>query len=245
VVGGRGCAGGHDGGAVLRHGRALRNGVPPFEVWEGSGQPFASSSRFDGVENIPRTVWGPMTARAAETRRMPRARAGTPQRAGTSLPASSLRPAAVSDVMSPRPITVGPDATLLDALVLMRGQKVSGLPVVEEDGTLVGVLSQRDVARTLKDEGRIPEVTGLFDLLMFDLAEQRGATVQVLRTILEETNVREAMSSPPISIAPEASLKTAADTMRVNEINRIPVIRGGRLVGIITRTDLVNALGKI
>jgi len=148
----------------------------------------------------------------------------------------------VRDVMSRHPITVGPDATLLDALVLMRGQKVSGLPVVGEDGKLVGVLSQRDVARTLKSAGGIPEVTGLFDLLMFGLSDDSGVNVQVLRRILEETNVRDAMSSPPIFLASEASLELAAEMMRENDINRIPVMRGDRLVGIVTRNDLVRAL---
>jgi len=144
--------------------------------------------------------------------------------------------------MSRHPVTVGPDATLLDALVLMRSQKVSGLPVVDEVGKLVGVLSQRDVARTLKSAGGIPEVTGLFDLLMFGLSEDTGVSVQVLRRILEETNVRDAMSSPPISLASDASLELAAEVMRENDINRIPVMRGDRLVGIITRNDLVRAL---
>jgi CBS domain-containing protein len=148
----------------------------------------------------------------------------------------------VRDVMSRHPVTVGPDATLLDALVLMRGQKVSGLPVVDEVGKLVGVLSQRDVARTLKSASGIPEVTGLFDLLMFGLSEETGVSVQVLLRILEETNVRDAMSSPPISIVPEASLELAAEMMRENEINRIPVVQGERLIGIVTRNDLVRAL---
>lgn len=148
----------------------------------------------------------------------------------------------VRDVMARRPVTVGPDATLLDALVLMRGQKVSGLPVVDDQGQVVGVLSQRDVARTLKNAGGIPEMTGLFDLLMFGFSEGRGASVPALRRILEETNVRDAMSSPPISVAPEASLELAADLMREHEINRIPVLRGDRLIGIVTRHDLVRAL---
>jgi len=146
------------------------------------------------------------------------------------------------DVMSRHPVTVGPDATLLDALVLMRGQKVSGLPVVEDEGKLVGVLSQRDVARTLKSSGKIPEVTGLFDLLIFGLSDDTGVGVQVLRRILEETNVRDAMSSPPISLPSDAPLELAAEMMRENEINRIPVMRGDRLVGIVTRHDLVRAL---
>jgi len=183
-----------------------------------------------------------MPSPARSTGKKPPARGRSQSRSRAPASAAFVINVDVRDVMSRHPVTVGPDATLLDALVLMRGQKVSGLPVVDETGKLVGVLSQRDVARTLKSAGGIPEVVGLFDLLMFGLSDETGASVQVLRRILEETNVRDAMSSPPISIAADASLELAAEVMRENEINRIPVVRGDRLVGIVTRNDLVRAL---
>lgn len=148
----------------------------------------------------------------------------------------------VRDVMTRRPVVIGPDATLLDALVLMKGQKVSGVPVVDDVGKLVGVLSQRDVARALKDAGGIPEVSGPFDLLMVGISDVRGVDTQNLRQILEDTHVSDAMSTPPIAIPSDASLELAAETMRENEINRIPVLRGDRLIGIVTRNDLVRAL---
>ena len=148
----------------------------------------------------------------------------------------------VRDVMSHSPITIGPDATLFDALVLMRSHRISGLPVVDDVGDVVGVLSQRDLARFLKTEGGIPEVTGLLDLLMFGLSDERGVGLQALRQILQESSVRDAMSTPPIFITSDASLELAADMMRANEINRIPVRQSGRLVGIVTRNDLVRAL---
>lgn len=147
----------------------------------------------------------------------------------------------VGDVMSRSPITIGPEATLLDALVLMRGHRISGLPVVDDHARIVGVLSQRDIARILESEGGIPEVTGLLDLLTFGISDERGVSIPALRQILQESTVRDAMSSPPIVISPEASLELAADMMRESEINRIPVLRKGRLVGIFTRNDLVRA----
>ena len=149
---------------------------------------------------------------------------------------------AVRDVMSRNPITIRPHATLFDALVLMRGHKVSGLPVVDRVGRVVGVLSHRDVARMLSTVDGTPEVMGPFDLLVFDLSTIRGGRRSVLRRTLEETFVRDAMSSPAISVPWNASLELAAGRMRENEINRLPVLRGGRLVGIVTRNDLVRAL---
>ena len=148
----------------------------------------------------------------------------------------------VGDVMSRNPSTIGPGATLLDALVLMRSQKVSGLPVVDEAGDLTGVLSQRDIARALRDAAGVPEMSGPFDLLMASLSDRPGTSLQALRQVLEETTVRDAMSSPAITIAPAAALELAADMMRENEINRIPVVRAGRLIGIVTRHDIVRAL---
>ena len=144
--------------------------------------------------------------------------------------------------MRRHPVVVGPDATLFDALVLMRGQKVSGLPVVDEGGSLVGVLSQRDVARALQGAGGGKKASGPFDLLTFDFSETGAVNLPALHQILEETSVRDAMSTPPIFIAPEASLELAAEVMSENRINRVPVLRGGRLVGIVTRNDLVRAI---
>lgn len=144
--------------------------------------------------------------------------------------------------MSRHPVVIGPDATLLDSLVLMNGHKVSGVPVVDVVGKLVGVLSQRDVTRALKDAGGTPEVAGPFDRLLLGLSDQGEADARRLRQILKDTHVSDAMSTPPISIPPNASLELAAEMMRENEINRLPVLRGDRLVGIITRNDLVRAL---
>jgi CBS domain-containing protein len=149
---------------------------------------------------------------------------------------------AVGEVMSRHPISIGAEATLLDALALMRGQKITGLPVVDDAGEVVGVLSQRDVARALAVKGSLPEVTDLFDLLVFGVPTQRSPDPGDFLRVLEETHVRDSMSTPPITIPLDASLELAADLMRKNEINRIPVLKGSRLVGIITRDDLVRAL---
>ncbi len=148
----------------------------------------------------------------------------------------------VRDVMSRHPLMIGPDATLLDALVLMRGQKISGLPVVDASGALVGVLSQRDIARALTVKGGMRQAHDLFDILIFGLSNEGSVDLDELHRALEETNVREAMSTPAISIAADASLELAADLMREKVINRIPVVKDDRVVGIITRNDLLRAL---
>lgn len=161
---------------------------------------------------------------------------------GVSARPSVIYNVLVSDVMTPRVITIGPDATLFDALVLMRTNNVSGLPVIGRDGGVVGVISQRDLARVLAGTGQFPEIKNLFDVLMTALVDQPVTALQQLRLGLEETLVHEGMSSPPYTIAPDAAVELAAEVMKENSINRIPVVKAERLVGIVTRHDLIRAM---
>jgi CBS domain-containing protein len=145
-------------------------------------------------------------------------------------------------VLSAPAILVGSDATLFDAMVLMRTHCVSGLPVIDASGAVVGVLSQKDLSRVLVGTPLFPEITGVLDVLIAGLAEQPNATMRAWREGLERTRVGEAMSSPAFVITPTAPLELAAEVMTENEINRLPVVDRGRLVGVVTRHDLVRAL---
>jgi CBS domain-containing protein len=86
-----------------------------------------------------------------------------------------------------------------------------GCLVVVEAGRVVGILTERDVLKRVVDEGRKPE----------------------------ETSVREVMSKPPIS--PDADLETAIELMFKHKIKKLPVVENGKLVGLVTFTDLVRA----
>lgn len=131
---------------------------------------------------------------------------------------------------------------MFDAVMLMRTHNVSGLPVIDSSGEVVGVLSQKDVARVVAGSSRFPEITGLLDVLMVGLTDPPAAALPRMRELLEETRVREVMSSPPFVIRPDAPLELAAEVMRDNSINRLPVVQGRRLVGVVTRNDLVHAM---
>ncbi len=175
------------------------------------------------------------------TSRLSRARRRGPRAAPTvEIPlAYNVR---VSDVMSVRPILIGTDASLFDAVMLMRCHDITGVPVTDASRRVVGVLSQRDIARVLSGSSGFPAIKGLLDILMVELADQPTVTLWTLREKLERTPVRDVMSSPPLVVAPEAPLEVAAEAMRDNEVNRLPVVRDGGLVGIVTRDDLVRAV---
>jgi CBS domain-containing protein len=148
----------------------------------------------------------------------------------------------VGDVLSAPAVLIGTEGTLLDAVMLMRTHDVSGLPVIDGGGAVVGVLSQKDIARIVAGSSGFPEIKGLLDVLMVGLVEPPASTLPGMRAKLEQTRVRDVMSRPPFVIRPDAPLEFAAEVMRDNSINRLPVVDDDRLVGVVTRNDILRAI---
>jgi CBS domain-containing protein len=125
-------------------------------------------------------------------------------------------------------VTVSPETPLKEAAELLAQHRISGLPVVDDE-TVVGILSEADiVARsTGSRESRS---------LVRELLSPRDAGPD-----MDATRAGEAMTSPPITIAPERPVAEAARVMVERGVNRLPVVEGSQLVGIVTRADLVRA----
>ncbi len=129
----------------------------------------------------------------------------------------------------------------MDALVLMRTHDIRGMPVVDSRGNLVGVVSQKDLARRLAVPVDLPDVKGLLDILMVGLQDRPEEVLSRLRRALSEARVEDAMSHPPFVVRSDAPLELAMAVMAENGISRLPVVEGTRLVGIVTPTDLISA----
>ncbi len=117
----------------------------------------------------------------------------------------------IRDVMTTPAITVREDTLLHDVAAVLAAQRVSGLPVVDPDGALVGVISEADIIR--KEAGQPSE------------ARTAG----------------EAMTAPALTIEPWRPVTEAARAMLREQVNRLPVVSDGELVGIVARADLVRA----
>jgi len=129
-------------------------------------------------------------------------------------------------------VSVSPDASVRAAASVLVEHGISGVPVVDDEGVVVGVLSETDVV--LKASGgteRSGFLTWLFDS---DLADMKVAA---------ET-AGQAMSSPAVTIAPDRTVHDAARVMVDEGVNRLPVVRDGELVGILTRSDVVRAFTR-
>ena len=132
----------------------------------------------------------------------------------TTTPLDDLR---VADLMTIDPITVGIDATIEDAEELMRRHHVTGLPVVDDAGRLIGVISQTDI-------------------LFLDVPEVRA----IIRHRAYGVRVGEVMSAPPVTIDTGASIQDAAIRMHSQSIHRLVAVDDhGRPVGVISAMDFV------
>jgi CBS domain-containing protein len=138
----------------------------------------------------------------------------------------------VEQLMTRDPLTVTPDTTLKDVAAILSSQGISGLPVVDGDRRVAGVVSEADILR--KEQGLGGGHGGVLGWL------DRGAPDPKL----EARTAGEAMTSPALTIEPGRSAAEAAKLMVEKGINRLPVVSGGRLVGIVTRADLVRAFHR-
>ncbi|HYA57667.1 MAG TPA: CBS domain-containing protein [Thermoplasmata archaeon] len=135
--------------------------------------------------------------------------------------------------------TVRDDASLLEALAIMRIRDVSGLPVVDAGGGVVGVLSERDIGRAALRRGEVGRVEGGLDLLLAYLLRKPEATLKKIREILGSQHVGRVMSRKLYSVRPDATLEMVVDELVKHRVHRLPVLEGSTLVGIITRDDVL------
>jgi CBS domain-containing protein len=134
----------------------------------------------------------------------------------------------IADAMSADVITVSPQTPLKDAAALLARHRISGLPVVEEE-QVVGVVSEADIVARSTGSRESRSLLG-------ELFGSRRCHEDV-----GATHAWEAMTSPAITIGPGRPVVEAARVMVERRVNRLPVVEDSRLVGIVTRADLVRA----
>lgn len=139
----------------------------------------------------------------------------------------------VSELMTVDVLTVTPDTPLREAAALLTTRRISGVPVVDAEGRVVGVVSEADIVLKAGGETRGHRLLGWLLESDVDLADKIAATT-----------VGEAMSAPARTIDGDRRVHEAAKLMAAEGINRLPVVDGDRLVGIVTRADVVRAFAR-
>ena len=141
----------------------------------------------------------------------------------------------VKDLMTTNVVAVGTETPLKDVADILSEFRISGLPVVSERGTVLGVVSENDIL--VKERGTEP-LRGLVGRLI------AGDAVKLEAKLAAKT-AGEAMTSPAVTITADRPVSAAAAEMVERRINRLPVVdEDGKLVGIVTRADLVKAFAR-
>ena len=143
-----------------------------------------------------------------------------------------------ADVMTPDPVCISPDASIVDAIRLMLERKFSGLPVVDARGSLVGIVIEGDLLRRT-ETGTQRKRSSWIEFLM---GPGRLATEYVQTT---GRKVNDVMTPEVQTVTEEAPLDTIVHLMERHPINRVLVVRDSKLVGIVTRANLLHALASV
>jgi acetoin utilization protein AcuB len=125
----------------------------------------------------------------------------------------------VRERMSTKPVTITANVPITEALRIMRQNQVRRLPVLDENGGLIGIVSEKD-------------------LLYASPSPATSLSIYEMHYMLSRLQVTELMTADPITITPDTLLEEAALIMADNKIGGLPVMKDGSLVGIITETDI-------
>ncbi|MEO5342879.1 MAG: CBS domain-containing protein [Gammaproteobacteria bacterium SHHR-1] len=145
----------------------------------------------------------------------------------------------VKDIMGCNVRSVKADTSLLEVVSLMCLYRISGLPVVDDEGKLVGIIAEKDVlARMFPSLEDLMAVEG--GLASVDMDEMMGRYKEVVRL-----KVSDLMTKGAISTTPDTHILRAASVMARHKFRRIPVTDGGYLVGVVSMGDVHKAIFKV
>lgn len=139
------------------------------------------------------------------------------------------------DVMTTDVVTVTPETPVEEVAKLLLARRISGVPVVDANGRLVGILTEGDLMRRPEIE---TERHRSWWLRLF--ADPRGAAEEYVRS--RGIRADDVMTRQVVTVTEDTSLSEIAELLEGHRIKRVPVVRGGRVVGIVSRANLLHAL---
>src|SRR5262245_7737328 len=142
-----------------------------------------------------------------------------------------------ADVMVPNVITVGANATVGETAAILLNNHISGAPVVGEKGELIGIVSEGDLIRR-PETGTARRPSWWLSLL----ASERTLAIEYVKS--HSRNVADVMTRDVITARPNTSLGDIAAILERNRIKRVPIVEGGKLVGIVSRANILQALAS-
>jgi CBS domain-containing protein len=148
--------------------------------------------------------------------------------------------AVVRDIMDTDPATVRLETPVEEVVATLRRHELPGLPVVDGEGRVLGMITEADLVLP-DDDGdlHIPHYINLFGGTIF--LEPLGRFEKRLRKAFA-SNAADMMTADPDTVSPDTTVQEAARIIHESGHNRLPVVEDGRLVGVVTRVDVLGAL---
>lgn len=141
----------------------------------------------------------------------------------------------VRDVMSRHPMSVRKTASFKEITARLRAYRVGAFPVLDDDGTVIGVVSEADLLAKEALDGKRYGMAGLITCIVHRKGFRKAAAV----------TAGDLMTSPPVTVSPEDTVERAARLMYSRGLKRLPVVdAAGRLAGIVSRTDVLAVFDR-
>ncbi|HYA88296.1 MAG TPA: CBS domain-containing protein [Nitrospirota bacterium] len=144
------------------------------------------------------------------------------------------------DIMTKKVITVTPDTSIEDLSSLLVKNEISGVPVVDDSGMLYGIVTENDLISQNK-RLHIPTVVSFLDAAIY-LESSKKFEQEVKR--LTATKVREICTRKVVTITEEATVVDIATLMAEKKIQLLPVVKAGKVIGIVGKRDMVKAVAR-
>ncbi len=144
------------------------------------------------------------------------------------------------DIMTSDPIVVGPETEIPEAVRLLLENNINGVPVVNENNKLVGIICQSDLVAMQR---KIP-LPSLFTLLDSLLPLSSSSRMEKEIKKIAAARVEDAMTRDPLFVERNTSLEELAEIMAIKKYHTLPVVEDGRLVGVVGKSDVLKTLMK-
>lgn len=144
----------------------------------------------------------------------------------------------VKDIMTKNVVTVTKETTVMELAGIFSERHISSLPVLDQNGDLIGIVTETDLVEQDKNL-HIPTVISIFDWIIYLESDKKFE-----KELKKMTGgvVGDIYSSEVVTVSPDASISDVADLFSSRKITAIPVVEGKKLVGIISRIDLIRSM---
>jgi CBS-domain-containing membrane protein len=142
------------------------------------------------------------------------------------------------DIMTREVVTIRPEASVEELAKLLEERLIGGVPVLDQNGRLVGVVTQSDLVQRSRNL-ELPPALNILDLHLF--LEMPSHFKKRLERLLGD-QVKDVMTGDPITVAPDTPVNEIASLMTAKGVHTLPVLEEGKLVGIVGKLDLIRGL---